>query len=94
MGNLERPESLDRGALQDCFCRILPKGSDVLVHSSLRAIGWVENGADAVIDALISCVGSDGNILMPAFSTAVFTSSGVFDVCNTQIGRASCRERV
>lgn len=36
------------------------------VHSSLRSFGHVEGGADAVIGALMDCVGPDGSIFMPA----------------------------
>lgn len=40
---------------------------DVLeVHSSLSSFGQVEGGADTVIDALITSVGDEGNIFMPA----------------------------
>jgi aminoglycoside 3-N-acetyltransferase len=45
----------------------LKEGDIVLVHSSLSAIGYVEGGADIVIDALLEAVGPSGTILMPAF---------------------------
>ena len=44
------------------------RGMDVLVHSSLSSIGWVEGGADTVIDALLSAVSPAGTILMPALN--------------------------
>lgn len=47
----------------------LKKGDVVGVHSSLSSFGHVEGGADAVIDALLESVGSDGTIVMPTFST-------------------------
>jgi len=43
-------------------------GDAVIVHSSLSSLGWVEGGADAVIDALLASVGEDGHILMPTFT--------------------------
>lgn len=46
----------------------LKEGDIVLVHSSLSSIGYVEGGADTVIDALLRAVGDKGTILMPAFS--------------------------
>ncbi len=36
------------------------------VHSSLSSFGYVEGGAEAVIEALVECVGESGSIFMPA----------------------------
>ncbi|MBT4764782.1 AAC(3) family N-acetyltransferase [bacterium] len=45
----------------------LNKSDDVIVHSSMKSLGFVVNGAIDVIDALIECVNLDeGTILMPA----------------------------
>ena len=38
----------------------------LIVHSSLRAIGWVLGGAPAVVRALLDAVGDAGNLAMPA----------------------------
>jgi aminoglycoside 3-N-acetyltransferase len=48
----------------------LPRGGVVLVHSSLRAIGWVVGGAEAVVEALLDVLGPDGTLVVPSFSTA------------------------
>lgn len=40
-------------------------GDVLLVHSSLSKIGFVENGAETVVEALIEAVGPEGHILMP-----------------------------
>ncbi len=42
------------------------KGDILEVHSSLSSFGYIEGGADNVIDALIDCVGEEGTIYMPA----------------------------
>jgi len=47
----------------------LRRGNDVGVHSSLSSFGYVEGGADAVIDALLETVGEEGTVVMPSYST-------------------------
>ena len=46
----------------------LKRGDIVGVHSSLSSFGYVEGGADAVIDALLETVGEEGTIMMPTYS--------------------------
>ncbi len=46
----------------------LKKGMDVLVHSSLSSVGWVNGGAVAIIQALMDSVTEEGTIIMPAQS--------------------------
>jgi aminoglycoside 3-N-acetyltransferase len=46
----------------------LKRGDIVGVHSSLSSFGYVEGGADAVIDALLEVVGKEGTIAMPTHS--------------------------
>jgi len=46
----------------------LKEGDIVGVHSSLSSFGYVEGGADAVIDALLEVVGEEGTIVMPTHS--------------------------
>lgn len=41
------------------------EGDTLLVHSSLRATGWVCGGAETVIGALLEVLGSTGTLLMP-----------------------------
>ncbi|HOJ10030.1 MAG TPA: AAC(3) family N-acetyltransferase [Clostridiales bacterium] len=40
------------------------KGDVLIVHSSLSSIGYVDGGADSVIDALLETVGDEGTIVM------------------------------
>ncbi|MBI3945050.1 MAG: AAC(3) family N-acetyltransferase [Armatimonadetes bacterium] len=48
----------------------LQPGDKVLVHSSVAALGRVEGGPDAVIDALLAAVGPAGLVMVPTFATA------------------------
>ncbi len=63
----------------------LKAGDMVMVHSSLSSLGgYVEGGYDAIIDAFMDLLGSDGTLLMPALSyTEVNRSKSVFDIKNT-----------
>ena len=46
----------------------IPAGAGVLVHSSLSAVGRVEDGADGLIDALLGVLGPAGTLVAPTFS--------------------------
>jgi aminoglycoside 3-N-acetyltransferase len=61
-------------------------GCNLLVHSSLSSFGYVEGGANAVIDALIEAVGADGTVLVPTLTgneTLSPANPPVFDPVNT-----------
>lgn len=47
----------------------LAAGQVVCVHSSLRSLGWVAGGAQAVILALLNVLGESGTLMMPTHST-------------------------
>lgn len=46
-------------------------GDTLMVHSSLRSLGWVNGGAVAVVDALMRSVGAAGTIVMPAHTSDI-----------------------
>lgn len=45
----------------------LRTGDVLLVHASLRSIGYVDGGAKTVIDAILDVIGSTGSLFMPSF---------------------------
>lgn len=62
----------------------LKKGGIVLVHSSLKSLGPVPGGAETVINGLLSALGPDGTLLIPALSYMyVNEENPVFDVRST-----------
>jgi len=64
-----QPEPLDRAALVRALVRLgVPRGGLLMVHSSLRSLGHVDGGADAVLDALLQTLGPDGTLVLPAFT--------------------------
>ena len=64
----------------------LKQGDTALVHSSLSSFGYVDGGADTVIDALLETVGKEGTVLVPTLTGSEHLSAEnppVFDVRNT-----------
>lgn len=58
-------------------------GDDVLAHTSLSSLGWVEGGARTVVEAIVTAVGSEGTALFPAHTGHAAISPDnppVFDV--------------
>lgn len=43
-------------------------GDHLIVHSSLKSLGWVAGGAQAVVEALLETVSQKGTIVMPSQS--------------------------
>lgn len=49
----------------------LQAGDIVIVHASLSALGWVNGGPVAVIEALLRTLGPDGTLVMPTQSAGL-----------------------
>jgi aminoglycoside 3-N-acetyltransferase len=61
-----------RNTLAADFARLgMTNGQPVVVHSSLSSIGYVLGGAQTVVRALLDAIGSEGTLVMPAFSPEV-----------------------
>ena len=65
----ETPEPRTRQSLaRDLRHLGLEAGTTVLVHSSLRSLGWVSGGAVAVVQALMEVITAEGTLVMPTHS--------------------------
>jgi len=60
------------------------KGDCLLVHSSLSSLGYVEGGADCVIDAFLEAIGPEGTLVLPTLTFSIVNANNpVFDVRST-----------
>ncbi len=62
------------------------EGDVILVHSSLGSFGYVEGGADTVIDALLETIGPEGTVMVPTITATAnqnVDNPPIFDVRNT-----------
>jgi len=67
--------------LVEGFRRVgIQKGDIIYCHSSLSKLGYVEGGAEAVVDALMEVIGPDGTLAMPAGTYSLGKDGAVFDV--------------
>ncbi len=69
-GNEASGRRVSGGDIETGLRRIgVEEGDVLLVHSSLSRFGYVEGGADEVIDALLRAVGPGGTLMMSAITT-------------------------
>lgn len=66
----------------------IQQGDNVIIHTSLSKIGYVENAAKTFVDAILEVIGPAGNLIAPCFSHDTFSkyyldSNPVFDVNNS-----------
>ena len=63
----QSPPTITRTMLLEGFRELgLTPGGLAMVHSSLSAFGWVEGGAETVIEALLEALGPEGTLVLPA----------------------------
>ena len=75
----------------------ISSGDSLLVHASLSKIGYVENGPQTVVEALLDVVGPEGNLLMPNSPNTSFQFDYIrnlkeFDVANDRSGLGAISE--
>lgn len=65
--NYSSPTPQTRASLAGDFRALgIRAGSILLIHSSLRSLGWVSGGALAVVQALLDVLGPDGVLVVPS----------------------------
>jgi aminoglycoside N3'-acetyltransferase len=64
-------------------------GQDLLVHSSLRSIGRLANGAATLLDALRAAAGPAATIVVPTFTPGNSGSSAMFREATRDLDRAA-----
>jgi aminoglycoside 3-N-acetyltransferase len=72
-----RPPVTKRRIVRDLSRLGVKPGQTLLVHTSLRSLGWVAGGAPTVVSALREAVGPEGHVVAPTGTEANSKSSRV-----------------
>lgn len=66
---LSAPAAVTREDIATDLARLgIGRGDVVFFHSSLKSLGWVEGGAEAVVEAFLGAVGPDGLVAVPTLT--------------------------
>jgi aminoglycoside 3-N-acetyltransferase len=85
----EVPPSVNLGRLTaDLRSLGLVRGQDLLVHCSLRAIGWVDGGPATLLRAIQHVAGPDATIVVPAQTPWTSRTSEAFRTATAGLDRA------
>lgn len=69
----------------------LGAGDGVMVHSSLSSMGYVDGGAETVVDAFLEVVGDQGTLMVPTFT---HSNTEYFDPLNSPSKNGAITEAV
>lgn len=70
--------------LKEDFLNIgIRQGDTVLIHSSFKSLGNIENGTEGFFEALFAAVGETGTLVFPTLSFIPVRQTLVFDYVNT-----------
>ena len=79
-----------KSIIKDKFMELgLKEGDNVLVHSSLKSLGYVKDGIETVINAMIETIGKEGTLMVPTFTPTL-----AFDLNNTPSQMGVISEKV
>jgi aminoglycoside 3-N-acetyltransferase len=78
-----------RSTLADHLARLgVEHGVDILVHASLRAVGWIEGGPATVLGALRDVLGPSATVVVPVQTTEYSTTSSAHRAKTAGLGPA------
>lgn len=67
---LNTPEFQSKSSLKQQLLSLgIRAGDNLMIHSSLKSMGWIAGGAQTVVEALMETVTEAGTLVMPAQST-------------------------
>lgn len=73
-----------RDLAEDLQAAGIGEGDNLILHSSFKSVGPVENGPETVIDAVLETIGSSGNLMVPTFTYSLpMWNCDPFDVRST-----------
>lgn len=83
---MEKEYTLNKDLLKKEFAAMgIHAGMNLMVHSSLSRLGYVEGGADAVLDALMELITEEGTLMLPSFNhDDCYHQGELFDVRKTR----------
>lgn len=66
------------------------QGDCVMLHSSLSSLGFVEGGAETVVEAFLEVLGPEGTLVTPAFTPGAWFEHLAMPDCRTCCPREFC----
>jgi len=64
--NMEEAKHVTKDMIKNCLAALgIVEGDTVFFHSSMKSIGYIEGGADTVIDAFLETIGNTGTLALP-----------------------------
>jgi aminoglycoside 3-N-acetyltransferase len=88
--NMEEPKHITKNMIKDCLAELgIVEGDTVFFHSSMKSIGYIEGGADTVLDAFLETIGNTGTLALPGLCMYDFAQMDMeaivkaWDIINT-----------
>lgn len=89
------PETTRQELERDLRLAGIDAGDNVILHSSLRSLGAMRGGPDAVVDAFMDVIGDAGNLMVPTFTYCLPAwKSEPFDIRSTRSRTGAITEAV
>ncbi len=66
------------------------KGDCVMLHSSLSSLGWVEGGAETVVEAFFDVMGPEGTLVTPGFTQGAWGERLAMEDCEANCAQKFC----